>query len=77
MHGVRPIVIASEAKQSSRAPKVRKRKCATWRGLTLDCFVAEPVIGRRYAPTRWLLAMTLFVMAGLDPAIPLGRALRP
>jgi hypothetical protein len=24
----------------------------------MDCFVAEPVIGRRFAPTRWLLAMT-------------------
>jgi hypothetical protein len=24
----------------------------------MDCFVAEPVIGRRLAPTRWLLAMT-------------------
>jgi hypothetical protein len=23
----------------------------------MDCFVAEPVIGRRFAPTRWL-AMT-------------------
>jgi hypothetical protein len=37
-------VIASEAKQSIE-PK-------------MDCFVAEPVIGRRFAPTRWLLAMT-------------------
>jgi hypothetical protein len=25
----------------------------------MDCFVAEPVIGRRFAPTRWLLAMTV------------------
>jgi hypothetical protein len=25
---------------------------------TVDCLVAEPVIGRRLAPTRWLLAMT-------------------
>ena len=25
---------------------------------TLDCFVAEPVIGPRFARTRWLLAMT-------------------
>jgi hypothetical protein len=25
----------------------------------LDCFVAEFIIGRRFAPTRWLLAMTL------------------
>ena len=24
----------------------------------LDCFVAEFIIGRRFAPTRWLLAMT-------------------
>jgi hypothetical protein len=24
----------------------------------LDCFVAEPVIGPRFARTRWLLAMT-------------------
>jgi hypothetical protein len=24
----------------------------------MDCFVAQPVIGRRFAPTRWLLAMT-------------------
>jgi hypothetical protein len=40
-------VIASEAKQSSFAT-ARK----------LDCFVAEPVIGPRFARTRWLLAMT-------------------
>jgi len=40
-------VIASEAKQSSFVPQLRK----------LDCFVAEPVIGRAFA-TRWLLAMT-------------------
>src|SRR5438128_1694809 len=39
----------------------------------MDCF-AEPVIGRRFAPTRWL-AMTgracsgFSVMPGLDPAI--------
>jgi hypothetical protein len=25
----------------------------------LDCFVAEPVIGPRFARTRWLLAMTV------------------
>jgi hypothetical protein len=24
----------------------------------LDCFVAEPVIGRAFRATRWLLAMT-------------------
>jgi hypothetical protein len=24
----------------------------------MDCFVAEFIIGRRFAPTRWLLAMT-------------------
>jgi hypothetical protein len=24
----------------------------------MDCFVAEPVIGPRFARTRWLLAMT-------------------
>jgi hypothetical protein len=23
----------------------------------MDCFVAEFIIGRRFAPTRWLLAM--------------------
>ena len=39
-------VIASEAKQSMSP-----------RGDRMDCFVAEPVIGRRFAPTRWL-AMT-------------------
>jgi hypothetical protein len=27
----------------------------------MDCFVAEPVIGPRYARTRWLLAMTVTV----------------
>jgi hypothetical protein len=26
--------------------------------VALDCFVAEPVIGPRFARTRWLLAMT-------------------
>ena len=25
----------------------------------MDCFVAEPVIGPRFARTRWLLAMTV------------------
>ena len=39
-------VIASEAKQSISPSKER-----------MDCF-AEPVIGRRFAPTRWL-AMTI------------------
>jgi hypothetical protein len=39
-------VIASEAKQSILPRKER-----------MDCF-AEPVIGRRFAPTRWL-AMTI------------------
>jgi hypothetical protein len=43
----RRAVIASEAKQSIWPRKER-----------MDCFVAEPVIGRRFAPTRWLLAMT-------------------
>jgi hypothetical protein len=43
-----------------------QRKCATWRRLTLDCFVAS------------LLAMTLFsVVTGLDPVTPLRKALRP
>jgi hypothetical protein len=42
----RVVVIASEAKQSRAAREI------------LDCFVAEPVIGPRYARTRWLLAMT-------------------
>jgi hypothetical protein len=41
-------VIASEAKQS----------IGTAKPVTMDCFVAELVIGRRFAPTRWLLAMT-------------------
>jgi hypothetical protein len=41
-----PVVIASEAKQSSATRK------------ELDCFVAEPVPGRRVAPIRVLLAMT-------------------
>jgi hypothetical protein len=38
-------VIASKAKQSIFLGK-------------MDCFVAEPVIGPRFARTRWLLAMT-------------------
>ncbi|WP_407156369.1 hypothetical protein [Bradyrhizobium sp. STM 3557] len=42
------LVIASEAKQS----RVERE--------TLDCFVAEPVIGPRCARTRWLLAMTQY-----------------
>ena len=29
----------------------------------MDCFVAEPGIGQRYAPTRWLLAMTIAVFS--------------
>ena len=41
-------VIASEAKQSI---------CI--REDSLDCFVVEPVIGPRFARTRWLLAMTV------------------
>jgi len=40
-------VIASEAKQSSFVSTSK-----------LDCFVAEPVVGPRFARTRWLLAMT-------------------
>jgi hypothetical protein len=40
-------VIASEAKQSMLPRKGR-----------MDCFVAEPVIGRAFRATRWLLAMT-------------------
>jgi hypothetical protein len=32
----------------------------------MDCF-AEPVIGRRFAPTRWL-AMTVLLMAGTTSA---------
>jgi hypothetical protein len=40
------LVIASEAKQ------FRKQQERT------DCFVAEPVLGRREAPIRVLLAMT-------------------
>jgi hypothetical protein len=42
----RIIVIASEAKQSRAAQSA------------LDCFVAEPVRGRRGAPIRVLLAMS-------------------
>jgi N-acetyltransferase len=38
----------------------------------MDCFVAEPVIGRRFAPNRWLLAMTAeeteYQMPWLEPA---------
>ncbi|MEH2525927.1 hypothetical protein V1288_003836 [Bradyrhizobium sp. AZCC 2176] len=53
-------VIASEAKQS----------IGTANSVTVDCFVAEPVIGRRFAPTRWLLAMTEENPTGVIP----GRA---
>jgi hypothetical protein len=48
-------VIGSEAKQSR-----------LFRADNLDCFVAEPVIGPRFARTRWLLAMT-------NPNISSGR----
>jgi hypothetical protein len=45
--GALVLVIASEAKQSSRPAR------------SLDCFVAEPVIGPATSGrTRWLLAMT-------------------
>jgi hypothetical protein len=50
-------VIASAAKQSIEA---QERK--------LDCF-AEPVIGRRFAPTRWL-AMTDEAAPILQPSSP-------
>ena len=50
-------VIASEAKQSNLAD------CGT-----MDCFVAEPVIGPRCARTRWLLAMTARKRNGLPLA---------
>jgi len=43
-----PAVIASEAKQS----------IGTAQSVKMDCFVAEPVIGRAFRATRWLLAMT-------------------
>ena len=48
--GVRP-VIASEANQSSLSAQ------------KLDCFVAEFIIGPAKGRTRWLLAMTVVVMA--------------
>jgi hypothetical protein len=54
-------VIASEAKQSI-SPRKERMDCFASLAMTLlgslkkDCF-AEPVIGRRFAPTRWL-AMT-------------------
>jgi hypothetical protein len=35
----------------------------------MDCFVAEPVIGRRFAPTRWLLAMTTKHNFAISPRI--------
>jgi hypothetical protein len=58
-------VIASAAKQSMAATK---RK--------MDCF-AEPVIGRRYAPTRWLAtttgAMDCFAASGAHSRDPLAR----
>jgi hypothetical protein len=43
-----PDVIASETKQS----------IGTASSVTMDCFVAEPVIGRAFRAPRWLLAMT-------------------
>jgi hypothetical protein len=51
-----PSVIAShrDLKPSLRA----QAKQSSLTAAKLDCFVAEPVIGRRFAPTRWLLAMT-------------------
>ena len=52
-------VIASAAKQSMSQRKER-----------MDCF-AEPVIGRRFAPTRWL-AMTL-----LDRCYPILTTIFP
>ena len=32
----------------------------------MDCFVAEPAIGPRFARTRWLLAMTVEEAAGIS-----------
>jgi len=40
------------------APDDRLREAIHAQNKSVDCFVAEPVIGRRFAPTRWLLAMT-------------------
>jgi hypothetical protein len=39
-----------------RHPSLRAKRTIQRR--LLDCFVAEPVIGPRFARTRWLLAMT-------------------
>jgi hypothetical protein len=51
-------VLASEAKQSR-----------SFLHGALDCFVAEPVLGRRGAPIRVLLAMTLLVATFVADAV--------
>src|SRR6266550_9509920 len=53
--------MTGSAKQSRR-PQARK----------MDCFVAEFIIGPAEGGTRWLLAMTGFVMAG-HSSLPLRR----
>jgi hypothetical protein len=51
-------VIASQAKQSIEQKNEK-----------LDCF-AEPVIGRRFAPTRWLAMTEGYVSLAHIPANP-------
>ena len=50
--GMRAIAAASSNRHCERSEAIHRRKAR------MDCFVAEPVIGRVRA-TRWLLAMTL------------------
>src|SRR5438067_12730402 len=54
------------------APDDRLREDSTARHGRMDCFVAEFIIGPAEGGTRWLFAMTGFVMAG-HSSLPLRR----
>jgi hypothetical protein len=50
-----PSLPATNAKRLRKGAQATKQSSLPLFGAVLDCF-AEPVIGRRFAPTRWLCA---------------------
>jgi hypothetical protein len=53
------IVIVSHPVGAKRRRMTGSAKQSRTAQTTLDCFVAEPVIGLAEGETRWLLAMTV------------------
>jgi hypothetical protein len=50
-------VIACDKREAFAQGSAATKQSIFFHGVAMDCF-AEPVIGRRFAPTRWL-AMTI------------------